>query len=32
MESATYEKIVALAESQGYSRSRIERTRHTIQP
>ena len=32
MDDATYERIVALAESQGYSRDRIERTLQTSQP
>ena len=32
MDDATYERILALAESQGYSRERIERTLQTSQP
>lgn len=32
MDEATYEGIVSLAESQGYSRTRIERTLQTSQP
>ena len=32
LDDATYERIVSLAESQGYSRNRIERTLQTIKP
>ena len=32
LNDATYESIIALAESQGYSRTRIERTTQNSQP